>query len=285
MKKDIPATVTRSPGSVVSVGSASYLVGGGGYGATEAMDNSLQKAAQFIVDEFGCDAVIRMNSDRNSGGAFVKDTVSDGFGTSSAIGIDALLTWSDLAGLSTDEFLRRHGEHRKNNDPRDKLKFYAFIELRKLDRPNVMECPILCKEESPRFDTVEEACEWVKKMVAAHEPVREYLSRCRDMKNGLLKYAYGRLVLKKVASKVDARKRFAAGERVYMLPKWLDPNKEGANPWYCMMFMDPSLKESDETTEHLFNRLADHYKEIDRGRAPAFYTIGCTYGEMAPQAV
>lgn len=54
-----------------------YVVGGGYSGQTDELDAVVQKEAEILQDLYGRDVVIRFNSDRESGGAFIKDGAED----------------------------------------------------------------------------------------------------------------------------------------------------------------------------------------------------------------
>lgn len=54
-----------------------YVVGGGYSGKTDELDAVVQKEAEILQELYGRDVVIRFNSDRKSGGAFIKDGAED----------------------------------------------------------------------------------------------------------------------------------------------------------------------------------------------------------------
>ena len=62
--------IERSAGIATGAG---YLAGSGFSGKTEELDAFIQKEAEILLEMFGRDVVIRFNSDRLSGGAFIKD--------------------------------------------------------------------------------------------------------------------------------------------------------------------------------------------------------------------
>ena len=66
--------ITRCPGISTGLG---YIVGGGYKGITKELDDAVHLAAETLKQAFGCNIVVRFNSDRNSGGAFIKDDESD----------------------------------------------------------------------------------------------------------------------------------------------------------------------------------------------------------------
>lgn len=275
--------VTRAPGTVVG----GYIVGGGQYGQTKELDDGIQKAAQFIVDEFGCNAVIRFNSNRRSGGAYIKDTNEAGMVGNDSIGIYGMLTWADCCGTGPFDMdaVFRFQEHVNAHDPYDTLLFHAYVDLRKLDDPYVYQRSVLYKEESPRYATVEEACAWLKQKAAENDAVREYLARCRDFKAGRIGNAYGKTVYAKLPGKVEARKRFLAGEKVYMYPSQLDIPSSQDFQSFMRCSVKPTLIEREgmkpENGISHFNRLVavfkDRYCNRYDGRSVAFYVATYTY--------
>lgn len=62
--------ITRSAGRITGAG---YTAGSGYSGKTEELDNIVQKEAELLQKMFERDVVIRFNSDRESGTAFIKD--------------------------------------------------------------------------------------------------------------------------------------------------------------------------------------------------------------------
>ena len=65
-------SITRSPGTIVTAGGIPYIVGGGYQGATPELDKMVELAAHALEAHTSLPVEIRFNSDRESGGAFVK---------------------------------------------------------------------------------------------------------------------------------------------------------------------------------------------------------------------
>lgn len=63
--------VTRSPGTIVSIGGTSGIVGGGYRGLTPELDQTVEGAGSALAEHFGTDVEVRFNSDRRSGGAWL----------------------------------------------------------------------------------------------------------------------------------------------------------------------------------------------------------------------
>jgi len=91
---DSMTTIERSPGIGVGMG---YVVGGGYSGATADLDATVQAAAQLLADAYGYPVTIRFNSDRRSGGAWLKTDDPDGIWLNAEVGIGASLITDDDA--------------------------------------------------------------------------------------------------------------------------------------------------------------------------------------------
>jgi hypothetical protein len=81
--------IERSAGLVVSIGTLPAIVGGGYSGRSDELDATVQRAAEMLRDAYGLPVVIRFNSDRLSGGAWLKTHEVDGIGRNSEIGLCA----------------------------------------------------------------------------------------------------------------------------------------------------------------------------------------------------
>lgn len=77
--------ITRSHG--VAIQGTGIIVGGGYAGATEALDNLVQHAAENLREAYGLDVTIRFNSDRKSGSAWLVTDAVDTVGSNAEIGI------------------------------------------------------------------------------------------------------------------------------------------------------------------------------------------------------
>lgn len=78
-------TIKRSPGTIVTAAGIAYLAGSGYHGATDELDCFVDAAAERVSAIFGgADVEIRFNSDRRSGGAWLR--LGDGFTTCVKIG-------------------------------------------------------------------------------------------------------------------------------------------------------------------------------------------------------
>jgi hypothetical protein len=83
-------TIERSPGIPAVAGGVCYGLAGGGYqGLTAELDAVVQEAAERLQDAYGLDVVIRFNSNRASGGAWLRTHEHDGISANAEIGIGA----------------------------------------------------------------------------------------------------------------------------------------------------------------------------------------------------
>ncbi len=81
-------TITRSTGIPAGYG----LFAGGGYsGASESLDQTVQYAAEAMQQAFGRDVEIRFNSDRCSGGAWMRHPGEGVLGANVKVGVRAVL--------------------------------------------------------------------------------------------------------------------------------------------------------------------------------------------------
>lgn len=87
--------ITRSAGITTGYG---YLVGSGYKGATQELDDRVVEIAEHLKDLYGKKVEIRFNSDRESGGGFIKDNCGD-----CTIGIGASLASSEFQSFTFKE--------------------------------------------------------------------------------------------------------------------------------------------------------------------------------------
>jgi len=93
--------VTRSVG--IYSGIPGYFVGNGYKGKTKELDNEVLKISKKLEKEFNTDIIIRFNSDKESGGAFIK-AVDERLDYS--VGICASLASSKFLALSKEEQIK-----------------------------------------------------------------------------------------------------------------------------------------------------------------------------------
>jgi len=102
--------ITRSSG--LPTGYPGFIAGGGYSGSTKELDDTVQKAAHLLTEEFGRDVEIRFNSHRESGGAWLKDDLL-GFRGNCQVGLGAALRAKSPKGKTKeqwyDDLSRKHG--------------------------------------------------------------------------------------------------------------------------------------------------------------------------------
>lgn len=101
--------ITRSAGTEIP-GSGGLVAGGGMHGITQPLDAAVQRAAVLLGQAYACPVVIRFNSDRESGGAWLR--TADG--SDAWVGICASLVTARaraqwLAYAERDEAMARTG--------------------------------------------------------------------------------------------------------------------------------------------------------------------------------
>lgn len=105
VKQLLKPKIERSTGIPIVIGGVFYGSCGNGYeGKTKELDNVVMKEAMILADLFGKDIEIRFNSDRESGGAWIKN--NDG---SSQVGLSAGLRTVFPNNMGYFEFLKANG--------------------------------------------------------------------------------------------------------------------------------------------------------------------------------
>lgn len=94
--------IERSAGLPTGVGA--YLCGSGYTGITDGLDATVQRAAQTLADAYGMDVTIRFNSDRRSGGAWLKTDEPDGVWLNAEVGICARLVTQERNDYLADRY-------------------------------------------------------------------------------------------------------------------------------------------------------------------------------------
>jgi hypothetical protein len=111
--------ITRSAGITTGYG---YLVGNGYEGKTKELDDKVIEIATQLKDLFGKNIEIRFNSNRESGGGFVKDNNGD-----CTIGIGASLMSSKFQAMSLREQIDLSAEE-FNNLPNDIILYHVVLD-------------------------------------------------------------------------------------------------------------------------------------------------------------
>lgn len=79
-------TITRSTGLYTGIGA--YFCGNGYEGSTRELDDTVKRQADLLATTFSRDVEIRFNSDRQSGGAWLKNSL-EGFAGNCQVGFNA----------------------------------------------------------------------------------------------------------------------------------------------------------------------------------------------------
>lgn len=139
--------ITRSTGITTGLG---YLVGNGYEGETKKLDDGVLKIADLLKKTFNKNIEIRYNSNRKSGGAFVKDTHF-----SDQIGLGAGLHSSKFNAMTTEEKIKL-SDAEIENLPRDMILYHAVLADNLAINPNR-------KDIYKYFKTLKGAYNWLRK--------------------------------------------------------------------------------------------------------------------------
>jgi hypothetical protein len=83
-------TIERSTGIPAEANGVLYGFAGAGYqGCTQELDGTVAEAARLLADAYGMDVTIRFNSDRESGGAYLRTHAVDSIDANAEVGIGA----------------------------------------------------------------------------------------------------------------------------------------------------------------------------------------------------
>lgn len=153
-------SISRSTGVAVNGG---YVVGGGFRGLTDELDSIVKQEAQILYNRFNTDIVIRFNSDRMSGGAWLVDSTEDTLGSNCNIGLCAKLYNSQIKSMDPMEFLSLpFGERDRLVNTPDSLGFETAINLKNTEHSISPDSPhIVLDSEYRDFNTLEDAVEYL----------------------------------------------------------------------------------------------------------------------------
>ncbi len=96
--------ITRSYG--YSTGYMGLMAGGGYEGSTKELDDTVKKQAELLSQAFGRSVEIRFNSDRNSGGAWLANSL-EGFSGNCQVGFNAGLYPVRPDNMTNDEYYKQ----------------------------------------------------------------------------------------------------------------------------------------------------------------------------------
>lgn len=108
-------SIERSAGVPVKIGGIGAVVGSGHHGIGE-LDAVISHAADLLHERFQLPITIRFNSDRESGGAWLKTHERDRIGANAEIGISAEIITQRRADV-IEEMRERHNEDWYPNMP------------------------------------------------------------------------------------------------------------------------------------------------------------------------
>lgn len=152
-------TVTRSPGLGVNVGGVHYIVGGGYQGKTPELDELVKQEAELLGELFDRAVEIRFNSDRESGGVWLTNSLP-GFNGNCQVGLCAGLRAKRPDGMSDDDYFRLWRT------------LPTEIEINTNVKPSALIDPNLVNEGNPgerycwlTHDTLAQALDWLKSNV------------------------------------------------------------------------------------------------------------------------
>ncbi len=95
-------TIKRSEG--LYTGYMGYMCGNGYEGSTDELDNVVKREAELLAEAFNRDIEIRFNSNRESGGAWLVNSLK-GFDGNCQVGLSAGLKYKTPEGMSREDFL------------------------------------------------------------------------------------------------------------------------------------------------------------------------------------
>lgn len=131
-----------------------YLVGSGVTGKTRALDDIVKDAAELLRAHFDVNVVIRFNSNRKSGGAFVADS-----GMSDKIGITAGLFNSalrEMDGYKREQLTRQ--EYEELAESLDKIEISTCLAKEFLKEASPF---VTLTHEFRDFASLDEAFRWI----------------------------------------------------------------------------------------------------------------------------
>lgn len=137
--------ITRSAGMTTGYG---YLVGSGYEGKTKKLDNTVLKMAKLMQNTFHQDVVIRYNTDRESGGSFIKDS-----NYSCQIGIGAGLHSSKFLALTQEEKIK-FSMKEYDNLPKDVILYHVVLADNLSNNPGK-------KDLNKKFKSIKGAFNWL----------------------------------------------------------------------------------------------------------------------------
>ena len=178
--------ITRSPG--LPTGYFGLVAGGGYSGITGELDRVVAEQAELLSKAFDRAVEIRFNSDRRSGGAWLKDGLP-GFSGSSQVGFSASLSAKPPAGKTYSQWLDDlHAEHSNWSDVQrvldkapQEIVISTYISSTAAKDPAIVtEGPKDSRYASTRHHSLREGLEFLKKHVDRSKLNPETLTEVAD---------------------------------------------------------------------------------------------------------
>ncbi len=108
-------TITRSTGLYTGIGA--YFCGNGYEGLTKELDDTVKREAELLTTTFNRDVEIRFNSDRESGGAWLKNSL-EGFAGNCQVGLNAGLRAIKPEGMTREDWLFKATRQFRDSQPK-----------------------------------------------------------------------------------------------------------------------------------------------------------------------
>lgn len=146
-------TITRSGGIPITIGRVCYGFAGGGYeGKTKELDEVVKREAEMLNKLFNKDVEIRFNSDRLSGGAWLKNSLK-GFDGNCQVGLNAGLVPTRPRNMNVNTFFDKYDTLPKV------IKFYTKIDCSAMLHPEIARCG---DHDYRDHKTIDKAVEFLK---------------------------------------------------------------------------------------------------------------------------
>lgn len=150
--------ITRSVG--LPTGYMGLMAGGGYEGSTKELDDTVKLEAELLAQTFNRDIEIRFNSDRESGGAWLVNSLK-GFSGNCQVGLCAGLTAKTPEGMSRADFLIKSTIEFVRSQPKE---LYIATNV----KPSALKDPSLSNSGNPEHrycwlehKSVEDALTWL----------------------------------------------------------------------------------------------------------------------------
>lgn len=126
-------TITRSTG--LYTGYMAYFCGNGYEGLTEELDDIVKREAELLTTTFNRDIEIRFNSDRESGGAWLKNSL-EGFAGNCQVGLGAGIRTVKPEGMSRDDWVHNSTRQFRDSQPKE-LYIDTYVKQSALKNPSL----------------------------------------------------------------------------------------------------------------------------------------------------